>query len=175
MTSHGLSDCCFNIYLCETLSEQWTSFLYSDIAGHDIAAMEVVNHLEPMDVPTDSPSVPVSFDWQTESQKLEEEVDHVLQALRKSQEMEYKVAEERLYAQKDYLASLYQQLDSERSELTRHITSTNQDNLLSAILNRVDQIKRELVKFKVMKKVASGFGKTSRGILEEHFDLELEG
>ncbi|GMN46708.1 hypothetical protein TIFTF001_015875 [Ficus carica] len=149
--------------------------LTPDIAGHDIAAMEVVNHLEPMDNPTDSPNVPVSFDWQTESQKLEEEVDHVLQALRKSQEMEYKVAEERLYSQKDYLASLYQQLDSERSELTRHITSTNQDNLLSAILNRVDQIKRELVKFKDMKKVASGFGKTSRGILEEHFDLELEG
>lgn len=135
----------------------------------------MVNHLEPMDVLTDSPNVPVSFDWQTESCKLEEEVDQVLQALRKSQEIEYKLAEERLYAQKDYLASLYQQLDIERSELTRHITSTNQGGLLSAVLNRVDQIKRELAKFKVMKKVASGFGKTDRGILEEHFDLEIKG
>lgn len=147
----------------------------ADASHHENAALEVVNHQEPLDIHTDMENVPTSFNWKTESLKLEEEIDQVLQALRKSQEIEYELAEERLHTQKNYLSILYQQLEIERSALTRHVSSADQDDSLSAVLNRVNQIKRELMKLKEMEKVASGFGKTARGILEEHFGLEIEG
>lgn len=120
------------------------------------------------------PDVPTSYDCQTESRKLDHDIDQVLQALRKSQEFEYKLAEETLHAQKDYLCNLYQQLQEEKSELARHVSSTDQDDLLNAVLSRVEQIKREVAKFKMMKEVAKGFGQTSRSILEEHFGLVIE-
>lgn len=106
--------------------------------------------------------------------KLDEEIDQVLEALRKSQEFEYKLAEERLYAQKKYLCDLYQQLEKEKTGLTRHVSSTNHDDLLSAVLSRVNQIKQEVAKLKVMEEVAKGFGKTSKSILEEHYGLESD-
>lgn len=143
--------------------------------SHGNAALEVVNHQDPLDVQTDIQNVSLSFNWKTESLKLEEEIDQVLQALKKSQEIEYELAEEKLYSQKNYLSTLYQQLEDERATLTRHVSSTDQDNLLNSVLKRVNQIKRELVKLKEMEKVASGFGRTDRGILEEHFGLEIEG
>lgn len=83
------------------------------------------------------------------------------------------MAEEKLNAQKKYLHNLYEQLDKERSELARHISSTDPDVLLNAVLSRVNQIKKEVTKLKDMKEVAHGFGKTSRGILDEHFGLEV--
>lgn len=116
----------------------------------------------------------MSSDSQAESLKLEDEINQVLQALQVSQEAEYKIAEERLYAQKKYLQNLYQQLDKERSELARRTLKTNPDDLLSAVLSRVDQIKREVTKLKDMEEVANGFGRTSKDILKEHFGLEVE-
>ncbi|XVF38251.1 hypothetical protein REPUB_Repub20aG0084100 [Reevesia pubescens] len=97
----------------------------------------------------------------------------VLQALRKAQESEYKIAEERFYGQKNYLRNLYQQLDKERSELSHQASGTEANALLNAILNRVDQIKQEVMKLKEME-VAHGFGKTPKGTLKEHYGLELE-
>jgi len=45
--------------------------------------------------------------------------------------------------------------------------------LLSAVLSRVDQIKREMRKLKDMEEVAKGFGRTFKDILKEHFGLEV--
>lgn len=149
--------------------------MYIDVCDNGNAVLEIVNHQDPLDIQMDMQNVSVSFNWKTESLKLEEEIDQVLQALRKSQQIEYELAEERLYTQKNYLSNLYQQLEIERAALIRHVSSANQDDLLSAVLNRVNQIKREVMKLKEMEKVASGFGKTARGILEEHFGLEIEG
>lgn len=136
--------------------------------------LEVSNNQDILDFRKSSPDVSMSSDSQTESLKLEDEINQVLQALQVSQEAEYKIAEERLYAQKKYLQNLYQQLDKERSELARRTLKTNPDDLLSAVLSRVDQIKREVTKLKDMEEVANGFGRTSKDILKEHFGLEVE-
>lgn len=152
------------------------SFSYTDVSRDGNAALEITNHQDPLDIETGLPDVSVSSsDFQTESQKLDEEIQQVLQELRKSQEFEYKLAEETLNAQKNYLCNLYQQLHKERTELARHVSSSsNQDDLLSAVFSRVEQIKGEVAKFKLMKEVSKGFGSTSRSILEEHFGLEID-
>ncbi|XVE81635.1 hypothetical protein DITRI_Ditri15bG0080900 [Diplodiscus trichospermus] len=116
----------------------------------------------------------ISSDYHIEYLKLENEIDQVLQDLRKEQESEYKIAEERLYAQKNYLRNLYQQLDKERSELSHLASGTKADAMLNAILNRVDQIKQEVMKLKEMEEVANGFGRTPKGTLKKHFGLEIE-
>ncbi|KAJ4830150.1 hypothetical protein Tsubulata_019938 [Turnera subulata] len=119
-------------------------------------------------------AVPLSFDHQGEAVKLQEEIDEVLEALKKSQEYEYEIAEERLHAQKRYLQNLYQQLDKEKSQLAHCTSNSKADALLSAVTRRVDQIKQEVRKFKDMKEVANGFGRTSKITLQEYFGLEIE-
>lgn len=112
-----------------------------------------------------------SYDYLPESLKLDAEVDDVLKALSNSQELEYKMAEERLQQHKKYLQNLYQQLDWEKSELARK-NSSSSGVLFNAVRERMEQIRREVTKFEVMKKVANGFGMTSQEILKEHFGLE---
>lgn len=119
----------------------------------------------------------ITSDHRIESLKLGNEVDRVLQELKKSQEVEYKVAKAKLYAKKDFILSLYQQLDAERSELAKRSSSSKNsdiDALLKNILNRVNQIKQEVVKLKDMEQIAKGFGKTPTGILNEHFDSHID-
>ncbi|XP_030974275.1 protein OBERON 2-like [Quercus lobata] len=142
---------------------------------HGNAALEVMNDEDPLNVRTSSGhTLSIAFDHQSESLRLEDEIEQVLQALRKSQDSEFKMAEERLHVQKNFLLNLYQQLEKERSELARCASSADPNALLDAVLNRVDQIKRELRKLKDMERVANGFGKTSKGILKEHFGLETQ-
>ncbi|XP_027362543.1 uncharacterized protein LOC113870142 [Abrus precatorius] len=113
-----------------------------------------------------------SYDYLPRALKLDVEVDQVLQALRKSQEFEYSVAEETLQVHKKYLQNLHQQLDSEKSELACQ-NSSGSNSLFGAVRARKEQIKREEKKFEDMKKVANGFGRTSKEILKEHFGLEM--
>ena len=130
----------------------------------------------PLDVSTDmSPDECMSTEYQACSVKLDDEVDTILQALRKSQELEYKIAEEQLHHQKSYLQNLYQQLEQESSRLTCKKLPVDFDNLLSIVLKRNSQIKREVQKLEEMKEIAKGFGKTSKGILREHFGLNSDG
>lgn len=138
--------------------------------------LEPTNHQDSIDGRPYPSVLSISSDYNSEYLKLEYEIDQVLQALRKAQESEYKIAEERLFTQKNYLRNLYQQLDKERSELSHGASGTiaEADALLSAILNRVDQIKQEVMKLKEMEEVSNGFGRTSKGILKEHFGLEIE-
>ncbi|XP_057472410.1 uncharacterized protein LOC130760988 isoform X2 [Actinidia eriantha] len=56
----------------------------------------------------------------------------------------------KLFAQKNYLLYLYQQLNEERSGLFTCTLSNDQDASLDAVLNWVDQIKREIVKLREM-------------------------
>ncbi|XP_038723428.1 protein OBERON 1-like isoform X3 [Tripterygium wilfordii] len=112
------------------------------------ATLEATNHQDYVHDRTNSLQlVTESSDYLNESLKLENEIDEVLQALRKSQELEYKIAEDQLYAQKNYLRNLYQQLDRER----------------------LVQVNREIMKLREMEEVAKGFGKTPNRILKEHF------
>ncbi|QCD91842.1 Oberon [Vigna unguiculata] len=105
------------------------------------------------------------------SLKLEAEVDEVLQDFRKSQELEYKVAEETLQTQKTYLQNLYRQLEYEKSVLAGQISSSASKVSSSAVRERKKQIKRELDKFEMMKKVANGFSRTPHSIIKKHFLL----
>ncbi|KAJ4969017.1 hypothetical protein NE237_015718 [Protea cynaroides] len=117
----------------------------------------------------------ITSDHRIASLKLEDEIDQVLLSLRKSQEAEYRIAEERLYAQKEFLLSLYEQLDMERSELAKQSTAeSDSDALLANVLNRVNQINRESERVKEMEEIAKGFGRVSQAILKEHFGLEIE-
>ncbi|KAK4434032.1 hypothetical protein Salat_0565900 [Sesamum alatum] len=127
---------------------------------------------ESQDQETGSP--PSKFDHRVETLKLEDEVDQILDSLRKSQEIEYRLAEERLSAQKNYILNLYQQLDKERSDLSRHTSSEDQDSLLDAVLSRADQVKREVSRLKDMAEVAKGFGRVPKHILKEQFGLDIE-
>lgn len=68
---------------------------------------------------------------------------------------------------------MYQQLEHESSELRKRRLSPNADELMDAVAGRKDQIQREFKKLKQMKEVATtGFARTSRDILKEHFGLE---
>lgn len=107
------------------------------------------------------------------SLKLEAEVDRVLQDFRKSQEFEYKVVEETIRTQKTYLQNLYQQLDYEKNAWVGQISSASEVSPSSVVRERKKQIRREVVKFEIMKKVANGFGKTSSSILKEHFGFKV--
>lgn len=115
------------------------------------------------------------FDYRVESLKLENEIDQILEALRKSQEIEYRLAEERLTAKKNYIINLYEQLERERSVLSKHTSLLeNQDSLLDAVLSRISQVKTEVSRLKEMGEVSKGFGRVPQHILEEHFNLGIE-
>ncbi|PSR95668.1 Protein OBERON like [Actinidia chinensis var. chinensis] len=136
------------------------------LSNNENDALEVTNYHETEEFG--------NLNLEIESLKLEDEVNQVLRALRKAQESEYNIAEESLFAQKNYLLYLYQQLNEERSRLSTRTSTNDQDAHLDAVLNRVDQIKREIVKLREMEEVAKGFGKMSKDILNKHFGLETE-
>ncbi|GAB4851076.1 hypothetical protein Ancab_030374 [Ancistrocladus abbreviatus] len=125
-------------------------------------------------LPHSGPENGTSADYESEYLKLDKEIDQVLQELRKSQDYEYMVARERLHAQRDYLLNLYQQLDNEKSVSARHTPRTDPNALIIASVDREEHIKQEVSKFKDMKKVANGFGRTPRHVLKELFDMDVK-
>ncbi|KAL3505931.1 hypothetical protein ACH5RR_031313 [Cinchona calisaya] len=138
-------------------------------------ALELKNHEVPPEKRTFSPPLLSSkFDHRLESLLLEDEIDHILLELKKSQESEYRLAVETLSVQKKCIQKLYEQLNHEGSEVSQHASPTDANALSDAFLSRVDRIKQELRKLKNMKEVAKGFGRTAKHILKEHFNLETE-
>ncbi|GKV42452.1 hypothetical protein SLEP1_g49855 [Rubroshorea leprosula] len=155
--------------------EENTSTICTGVSLSGNAELDVANHQEPLDTKPGSLRIlSISSDYWNEYLKLEDEIEQVLHELKRSQELEYKTAEETLFSQKNYIRNLYQQLDEERSELSRRTSGAGADALLNAVLKRVDQIKQEVFKLKEMEKVAGGFGSTPKGILKEHFHLSIE-
>ncbi|XXG67966.1 hypothetical protein AAC387_Pa06g1182 [Persea americana] len=120
----------------------------------------------------------MTSDYHSVSLKLENEVDQVLQSLKRSQESEYRIAEQKLYAQKDVLLGLYQQFDLERAELSKQTTApidgVDSVTLLANFLSRKDQIKQEVVKLGRMMEISKGVGRTPQEILNEHFDIIID-
>ncbi|KAL8490849.1 hypothetical protein ACS0TY_022745 [Phlomoides rotata] len=98
------------------------------------------------------------FDYRIESLKLDNEIDEVLDALRKSQQIEYRLAEEKLQDKKNHVLNLYEQLDTERSTLSRHASTGDIEPFLTVVLERISQVKEEVEKLKDMREVAKGFG-----------------
>ncbi|CAI8604256.1 unnamed protein product [Vicia faba] len=112
-----------------------------------------------------------SFRYQSELLKLDAEFDKAMEDLEKSQKYEYKLAEESLHTHKKYLLNISQQLDKEKSELASESDTSCSSVLLQTVEKRNEQLRQELKKFEEMKKVANGFGSTSKEILEMHFGL----
>ncbi|KAM7488582.1 hypothetical protein LguiB_026066 [Lonicera macranthoides] len=155
--------------------EEVSSMTTGGASQNGTCALEAANETDPLDCKADPPNIfSANFDHRIESLRLEDEIDQILLALRKSQETEYRIAEERLYTQKDYLLNLYEQLDEERAKLKTNASSIHSDVLIDATLKRVDQIKREVKKLRDMEEVGKGFGRTSKEILKEHFGVEME-
>lgn len=147
-------------------------FATGNLIGDAITASESSIDKKPRSRAASPQKVSESFDPLIESLKLETEIDEILGALRESQELEYNITRERLYEQKNYLQSLYQQLNKEKAELARHAAyNADRDALSKLVVDRVAQIKREVIKLKEMEEVAKGFGRTSKEILKEHFNL----
>ncbi|OVA15493.1 hypothetical protein BVC80_9035g7 [Macleaya cordata] len=167
-----------------SLDEIWN--VEDNISEFSAGNLEGANNQDPMDFTTHNENndiqrrsqepVYITSDHRIESSKLEDEIDKVLSDLRKSQEEEYRIAEGKLKGQKDFLLGLYQQLETERSELARPTSSTTDhgvNNLLSGVLSRVNQIKAEVLKLKTMEEVAKGFGQ--QYILAVFFVKHLHG
>ncbi|XP_010457631.1 PREDICTED: OBERON-like protein [Camelina sativa] len=121
-----------------------------------------------------TPIGPIPFNHEAEMHKLEEEINEVLNALRKAQESEYQIAEGKLHAQKECLGDLYRQLEKEKSELSRRVSGGDVNSLMTIVLKRLDQVRKEATKLREMEEVAKGFGRTPRGVLEEYFHLSIE-
>lgn len=156
-----------------SLEDLWnddTPTIWSDFSdsgeGKDNDALQSLQDVTPIE--------PIPFNHEAEMHKLEEEIREVLKALREAQESEYQIAEVRLHAQKECLGDLYKQLEEEKSELSRRVSGTDADSLMTNVLKRLDQIRKEVTKLKEMEEVAKGFGRTPRGILEEYFHLTIE-
>lgn len=138
-----------------------------------------VEHLQKNDTVDGRTQLPIyiTSDYDNVSLKLEDDIDKILQELKNSQDLDYQIVERKLYDQKDYLLSLYRQLDLERSALANPMSLPNLgdcDNLLANVLDRVDQIKHEEEKLRNMMKIAKGFGQTNKNILREHFGLAAD-
>eukprot|EP01018_Ginkgo_biloba_P001442 Gb_12072 [translate_table: standard] len=92
--------------------------------------------------------------------KFENKVYQALHLLRQSQETEYKLAQEKLFAQKDLLLNLFQQLEMRSSENT-HNPSASLENFAQ----------KEYEKFVLMLGVANGFGRTPKNVLNDYFGM----
>lgn len=113
----------------------------------------------------------------TLSMKLEDDIDKMLQGFKESQELLYRAVEQKLYSQKDYLLSLYRQLDSERSALANPMPlpyGGDYDNLLASVLERVDQIRHEEENLGNMMKIVKGFGQMHKTINGGHFGFAID-
>ncbi|XP_051152916.1 protein OBERON 2 [Andrographis paniculata] len=136
---------------------------------------KVPRNEEPQVCETSSPQ-PFSsnFDYRVESLKLEDKIDRILEALRKSQEIEYRLAEEKLSARKNYILNLYQQLETDKCALSKHTSYNDCKSLLDVVQDRIDSIKQEVSSLRDMAKAAKGFGRVPKRILKEKFDLDVE-
>ncbi|PIA31742.1 hypothetical protein AQUCO_04900201v1 [Aquilegia coerulea] len=111
-----------------------------------------------------------------ESSEIEERIERTLQDLKNSQEYEYRIAEERLRAQKDFIVGLHQELQAERSALAKRTSASSDsdvDSLITSIMSKSNQIGQEVLKFKDMKGVEKGFARVPKVTLREHFGLHI--
>ncbi|KAJ0533065.1 putative oberon, PHD finger domain-containing protein [Helianthus annuus] len=144
----------------------------------DISAITTgeVCQYETMDVETVTAPTQITFtnfDDQIESGKLERRVEKTLASLKKSQETEYKVAEDVLTTQKNQLLHLYEQLKTEKTKLANCSPSAD-PSLVHNVFKIMDQIKNEFGKITAMQGVGKGFGKTSKYVLKEHFGVQAD-
>ncbi|KAI5400810.1 uncharacterized protein LOC127092568 [Lathyrus oleraceus] len=112
-----------------------------------------------------------SFRYESELSKLDAEFDKAMEDLEKSQKFEYKLAEESLHTHKEYLLNISQQLDNDKSDLAGQSSTSGSSVLLQTIEKKNEELRQELKKFEEMKKIANGFGSTSKEVLDKHFGL----
>lgn len=92
--------------------------------------------------------------------KLENMVFQSLHMLRQSQETEFKLAQEKLFAQKDFVLSLFQQLEGTSCEFANNPSPSLENSA-----------EKEHEKFVNMLAIANGFGSTPKGFLHHYFGI----
>lgn len=148
-------------------------------AGAFTGHPDLIDPLGDRDLGMDIENLPVFItgDQNVASSKFEDEIDLALEELKKSQKMEYTLAEQMLYTQRDRILCLYRQLDTERAALADPMPlsdASNYGTMLASVLGRVDQVKREEERFKSMLKVAGGFAKAPQSVIKELFGLPVD-
>lgn len=114
-----------------------------------------------------------NFDYQIESIELEKKIIKTLASLKKSQETEFKIAENVLTAQKNHLLDLYKELEKEKGKLAKCSPSAD-PTLVHGVFKKMEQIKTEFGKINAMQVIGKGFGKTSKYVLKEHFGVQVD-
>lgn len=114
-----------------------------------------------------------NFDYRIESMELEKKINKTLASLKKSQETEYKIAENALTAQKTHLLDLYKELEKQKGKLANCSPSTD-PSLVHAVFKKMEEIKTEFNKIIAMQVIGKGFGKTSKYVLKEHFGMHSD-
>ncbi|KAM7256786.1 hypothetical protein ACFE04_012527 [Oxalis oulophora] len=148
---------------------------FMDVADNTNEAMESTNDQDPSNGVSDLlPDLKAIHDYQDEYQRIDYEIDLVLQNLKRSQEAEFKIAQDRLCGRLRYLKTLLEQLEKERAELARRPPDTRSDALLNTVLDREEQVKREIVSLREMATIRSGFGNTSKAVLSQHFGMNVD-
>lgn len=151
--------------------EDTSALTTGDLSQCETDTLEVSNFKEPSHVTT-PPQISFSnFDYRKESVQLEQRIEKTLASLKKSQQTEYRIAEDVLTTQKSYLLDLYEELDKEKGKLAKCSPSAD-PSLVHTVFKRMDQIKTEFDKITTMQAVGKGFGKTSKYVLKEHFGVQ---
>jgi len=103
-----------------------------------------------------------SFHFQFEILKLDAEFDQSLEAFKKSQKYELKLAEETLREQLKYLQNVSKHLEKEKSELTNQPKSSHSSVLSQAVKKIEKQLSHEEMELEEMKKIGKGFARASQ-------------
>jgi len=111
-----------------------------------------------------------SFRYQSEVLKLNAEFDQTMEAFKKSQKYELKLAEETLREQLKHLQNISKQLEKEKSELANQPKDSHSSVLFQTVKKREEQLRQEVMKLEEMKKIAKGCARASADVLK-HFDF----
>ncbi|KAL7593478.1 protein OBERON 3 [Lactuca sativa] len=148
--------------------EDMSAVTTGDLSQYETDTFEVSNF-----APSQRQISFTNFDYRIESMELEKKINKTLASLKKSQETEYKIAENALTAQKTHLLDLYKELEKQKGKLANCSPSTD-PSLVHAVFKKMEEIKTEFNKIIAMQVIGKGFGKTSKYVLKEHFGMHSD-
>lgn len=126
------------------------------------AAMDTSDDESPLNVKKGTKS----FRYHSEVLKLDAEFDQTMEAFKKSQKYELKVAEETLREQLKHLNNLSKQLEKDKSELANQPNASHSSVLFQTVKKGEEQLRQEVMKLEEMKKIAKGCARTSEDVLK---------
>jgi len=107
-----------------------------------------------------------SFRYRSEVLKLHAEFDQTMEAFKKSQKYEFKLAEQTLREQLKHLQSISKQLEKEKSELANQPNDSRSSVLFETVKKREEQLRQEVMKLEEMKQIGKGCARASADVLK---------